>query len=906
MSREEDEDLGLAERVDEALERLRGGEAAGLSELVGASVPTPLLGLRGLAPPPSEPPPPAGVQVGRYRLLRELGRGGMGVVYEAEQEGLARTVALKFIRSGRLADEAEIRLLQREARALSKLLHPAIVRVLEAGVSDGCHYVAMERAEGVPLTGWLAKAPRSLHERLDLFAALCAALHHAHVRGVIHRDLKPANVLVDETGAPHVLDFGLARLVEGEECGEPSATLAGRFAGTLPWMSPEQVKGGDVDVRSDVYSLGLLLYRMLTGAAPYEVPSGSPLEGARVIAEQPPRRPRELDPTLPLDLEAIVLKALEKNPARRYAGAGDLAADVERFRRREPVTARVPSPIYRAALFARRRRGLVAAVAAMLVLAVASFAAVLAGLQAARDEARRTASVLQLLVDSWSQIDPRRAGGPNTAARELLAVFVRLVEGTSDLEIEARLQLTLGNAFVKYGLFAEADPHLVRALEIQRRLHTSDHEDLARAIRSLGFLRHAQERHEDALPLKREAVEMRLRLFGDAAHPDVLQSREELADLFLTQGNVEDAIGLYRRNVETLERAAGASPERRAEVLLVLAEAVDVAGRPAESLELKERALTCVEQASSVDPLVRARVVNRVVRHWVWVERFAQADALVRAALEELGPGDSHPLARSTLLDALATLEGLQDRPDPALTLRREQRRLLTLALGEDHLEVIDVLQAEARLLADSGRQEEAETLLQYASVRLARRSGSEHSHAASLLGTQAVCAIAAGQLERAEELLNDALERCGEDGKPAERVLLLAQSHALALAANDPARAKAAAERAFHEAATRLGERHSLTQQMLVRCGSASLDVGRFAEALERFEQVDDLAGYLGESLREDGIALHLGKARAHEALGRPAEARRLLERLLLLLPQEHPEGANIRRRLAALPLGE
>jgi tetratricopeptide (TPR) repeat protein len=299
---------------------------------------------------------------GKYRVLGVLGEGGMGTVFDAEQEQPHRRVALKTLRP-ELAAASVLWRFAREAEALGRLQHPGIAQIYEAGTVDGPTgpqpYFAMELVTGRSLTAHAA-ALASDRERVELAAAVCDAVHYAHQRGVIHRDLKPANILVDGAGQPKVLDFGVARLTDADVQGT-AATVAGEVIGTLQYMSPEQLTGDplDIDVRCDVYALGVILYEMLAGRRPYELVGRQMVEAVHLVLTQEPVSLGTLERRLRGDLETIVAKALEKEPARRYQSAAGLAADLRRHLGHEPITARPATVAYQLRKFARRNRALV-------------------------------------------------------------------------------------------------------------------------------------------------------------------------------------------------------------------------------------------------------------------------------------------------------------------------------------------------------------------------------------------------------------------------------------------------------------------------------------------------------------------------------------------------------------------
>ena len=323
---------------------------------------------------------PLPTAIGAYRPLRKLGEGGMGVVYEAEQDHPQRSVALKVVRGGPYVDERRIRLFEREIRTLARLKHANIAAIYEAGCTeDGQHFFAMELVRGVPLLRYTRNQQLSIRDTLELFAKICTAINYAHRRGVIHRDLKPSNILVDAAGEPHVLDFGLAKIVEddGDTSRDPSAMAGtGKFVGSLFWASPEQTSESPdgTDVRSDVYSLGVILFQLLTGEFPYHV-FGPTKEVLENILSAAPTKPRSLRREIDGETATIMLKCLAKEPERRYQTAGELAADIRRRLADEPIEAKRDSGWYLLRKSLQRYRwqaGAVGAVATMLVILAVS------------------------------------------------------------------------------------------------------------------------------------------------------------------------------------------------------------------------------------------------------------------------------------------------------------------------------------------------------------------------------------------------------------------------------------------------------------------------------------------------------------------------------------------------------
>jgi tRNA A-37 threonylcarbamoyl transferase component Bud32 len=472
---------------------------------------------------------------GGYELIEEIGRGGMGVVYRARQIGLDREVAVKTLRQGPFADASEVTRFRREAAAAASLRHPNIVAVHEVGRDGDTLYIVSDFVRGVTLADHLTASPFSVREAAELLAKIADALHHAHQKGVIHRDLKPANVLVSEmdgVAVPTVIDFGIARAIGDASTGAVALTAHGQFVGTPEYMSPEQATGAtDPDVHCDVYSLGVILYELLTGAPPFDFHKlgfSGLAEIQRVLREvDPPRlssrvpdatRKRKLEG----DLDWIVLKALEKDPARRYDSAVALAEDLERHLACLPVTARPPTIGYRFAKLARRRRGAMIAAAAIVLIAVAGTAGTIGALIRARRAereataaaamARREAAVSAAISTFFNQ-DLLHSASPRGGGREM-TVRAALERAAATLdgrfpdypEVEAALRLTLGRTFRQLGEADRAETQLRRAVEVGRQALTPGDLTTLQSLHELGLTLSDQGRHSDALRTFEELI----------------------------------------------------------------------------------------------------------------------------------------------------------------------------------------------------------------------------------------------------------------------------------------------------------------------------------------------------------------------------------------------------------------
>ena len=439
-----------------------------------------------------------GRRIGQYTIRGIIGEGGMGVVYEAEQESPRRTVALKVIRP-EFATPAALRRFRHEAQALGRLQHEGIARILEAGRAADTPFFAMELIRGMPVLEYAAARAPDTRGKLELVARIAEAVHHAHQKGVIHRDLKPANILVDESGRPKVLDFGIARVLEEAGPGATLQTSAGQLIGTVSSMSPEQAAGdpGAIDTRTDVYALGLILYELLAGRRPFDLSETTLQESLRVIREEEPARLGAVDRRFKGDIETIAAHALEKDRERRYQSAAELAADLRRAMAHEPIHARPATTVYQLRKFARRNRALVAgaasAVLALLVGLVGVTIALRHAIAAREDEARarRVAEAVNLYLndDLLSAVSPYEMG-KDVTMRQVLDDAAAHIAGRFDQEpvVEAEIRSTLGKTYWQLGELDRAEPQLVRALELRRMLPDTPGEELAESLTRLGHL----------------------------------------------------------------------------------------------------------------------------------------------------------------------------------------------------------------------------------------------------------------------------------------------------------------------------------------------------------------------------------------------------------------------------------
>jgi serine/threonine protein kinase/Flp pilus assembly protein TadD len=683
----------------------------------------------------------AGQTFGAYSLVRPLGAGGMGSVWLARRSDgrFEGTVAVKLL-SPALLGAAGASRFRREGTILARLKHPHIAQLIDAGVSEaGQPYLVLEYVEGEPIDRWCNEQGLDVRSRVRLFLDVLDAVAHAHSSLVVHRDLKPSNVMVSKEGRVKLLDFGIAKLLAGDEAGHSALTQLTRDAGrvfTPAFAAPEQVTGESVTTATDIYALGALLYLLLAGRHPTGKPGGSPVDLLRGILETEPGRlsdgvhdPR-LRRELQGDLEIIVAKALKKNPAERYASATALAEDLRRYLAEEPILARPDSLIYRTRKFARRHaRSLAAAALALFVLAavVAFYGVRLAGERdRVREEARKAKQVSGFLSDLLSQADPYVAGHGEPTVRSLLDAGT--AKAWKDLaphpELQREMLALLGRIYVRRGAYEQAKPLLEQAVALGRRTLGPSRE-LAQSLNDLGVAHGERAELDAARTALEEALALRRRLLGEE-HPDVAISHSELGRTLFDQGHLEEAEAHFRSALAIRRKVLGPADHETATSMSDLGHLLRRKGDQTGAEAMFRGALEVTRKASGPQHPDVATALGNLAQsidergdHEAAEAMLREALALGRASLGPEHPGNAQRMAKlACVLRARGKLAEAAATSEEALAISRP-------ALGLDHPAVARQEVGLARIYLDQDRPDAAEPLLRHA-LAVQQRSPAE------------------------------------------------------------------------------------------------------------------------------------------------------------------------------------
>ncbi|MBI5850880.1 MAG: serine/threonine protein kinase [Planctomycetes bacterium] len=900
--------------------------------------------------------------IDRYKLLQEIGAGGMGTVWMAEQkEPVVRKVALKIIKLGMDTRDVVTRF-EAERQALALMDHPGIAKVLDGGsTASGRPFFVMELVRGVPITQYCDEAKAGLRERLELFAKVCEAIQHAHHKGIIHRDVKPSNVLItlhDGTPLPKVIDFGIAKATSAELTQKTMFTQYAQMVGTPEYMAPEQaaMSALDVDTRADVYSLGVLLYELLTGTKPFEmteVLEKGYQELLRTIREDDPAKPstrvstlgeqgttiaarrhvdvEKLKRHLRGDLDWIVMKALEKDRTRRYETANGMALDVRRYLQGDAVLAAPPSAVYRLRKFVTRRKGLVAAVAGIALVVLLGAIGTGIGWYEARlanhdlgvaidqkDEQRKLAEAAKAraeTAETAARADAERARLAEAAATQRAAELQQVSEFQSkqlaDLDVERMgvgLRLSLFDAVPKE-----------RRAELETAIETVNFTSLALALLEQNLFQRTLDaigvqfadqplveanllqamastlRSLDSLQLAETAQARALDLFLEQLGPDspiVAGSRLEASHLEMTKGQVTEC-GLLREEVlRAYDRANAGDSRERCSALVALASVRDLQSRHAEAEALLREADLAQQRLGITETEAGLSCKAELGRVLTSLGRPKEGEPYLRAALEV---AQKLGLARlgNTVRSELANNLLRQDRLEEFGSVSKEAMEISRRLLGDEHSETQTAISTYCVLLDDAGRAAEAEPLLRDSVSQMRARLGDAHYLTLGAILNLCRLLCRKGDLEEARRLMQSA--------ETAMRVL--GEDHALtvraelllaelAFAAGDAATVESKMRRVVERMTTVMGPSHPLTIEALSYLSGSLGTQGKFSEELPVLDRAIEAAKQTLGGEHLYTLTLTRNRGVALFHLDRFAEAAPILEAVVPLWRRRFGDG--------------
>ncbi|MFP5229103.1 MAG: tetratricopeptide repeat protein [Acidobacteriota bacterium] len=728
---------------------------------------------------PAAPQTPA--SIGRYRILRLLGEGGMGAVYEAEQDQPRRLVALKVIRAGWASPEL-IRRFEQESQALGRLQHPGIAQIYEAGSAEtpfGVQpYFAMELIDGKPLVEYAGEHKLNLRQRLELMTAVCDAVEHAHQRGILHRDLKPANILVGEDGQPKILDFGLARVTDSDAQATRQTDM-GQLLGTLAYMSPEQVLADPLalDTRSDVYALGVILYELLAHKMPYAL-SNLLHEAVETIRLAEPQKLSSADRAYRGDIETIVGKALEKDKERRYSSAAALADDIRRYLRDEPIVARPPSTVYQLTKFARRNRALVTGVAAVfMVLVLGVIGSTWEAVQSRRAqkeaeqqtaEAQRQSTIahavsafLQNDLLGQASVFNQSKPDPNISVRTVLDRAAARIGGkfNGQPEVEAAIRGTIGATYFTMALLPQAQQQLERALALSSRAEGRDNPLTLAIMTNLGAVYLQLGKYADAERLLSQAAEPDRVGLGKQRRPR-LAAMDALGMTYAIEGKNAASEALLRRTLELSQRLAGAESKRTLQVMQDLASVYSQDGKAVQAEPLDERELEIDRRTRGPQNAQVFQDMYSLASIYLEEGKFSQAEALDRQVLESwsrvLGPENPDTVHAMMALSDVYLSEGKYAQ---AGDLQRQAGKILRRVRGPEHPDTLLVTAGLGDTYRHEGKYRQSEALLIPTLDTERRVLGPANPITAETLNYLSLDYVAQSKYAQAEDLYRNSLE---------------------------------------------------------------------------------------------------------------------------------------------------
>jgi tetratricopeptide (TPR) repeat protein len=712
---------------------------------------------------------------GGCKIIRQLGSGAMGVVWEAEQQEPKRRVAIKVLASG-LPSSTLLRRFRGESDALALLRHPGIAQVYDSGVDfamgRSTPYIIMELVEGKPLTEFAKQAKLGIQDRLTLAALVCDAVEHAHQRGVIHRDLKPSNILVDESGQPRVLDFGISHITDAD-IESTRVTEVGQLLGTIAYMSPEQAGGTpeNVDTRSDVYGLGVVIYELLAGRLPHETSTVSLLEAVRTIQEESPDKLSRADTKFRGDIETIVAKAIQKEKNDRYQSAGELAEDIRRHLQNQPIVAHPPSAVYQAKKFVRRHKGLVTSMVLVLVSLVAGLIATSAALrresvhrgvaeqalahtESALTQAEVSASFLESMLLS---VTPSEAAGRDT---ELMTMVLDRAAEEVDTELAdqplilARMHVVIGRAYGRLNEFATSVEHLEVAREIYAAHHEEAHPDRLNATYHLCATHRYAGENERGAALMDETLAVFERFGGDPhVHASHLTERASLA---IELGEFTDALSYSERAVRML--GDDADHEIGIGSLMIRGNARRRAGQFEGALDDYNRVLVVLDRNPDDNHSLRVNLLTSFAVIRRQLGDLEEAELLFREAIQyrlELDSRTNRALA--VLYMNLGRVLMSLERFEEAEKYVRISSQMHDELFGDTHFGTAIGIATLADILVKQKKHNESLVLYDQALIVFENTLGLDHPHIVTLLTSRCSALLSVNRFEDAAESMRRA-----------------------------------------------------------------------------------------------------------------------------------------------------
>jgi serine/threonine protein kinase/tetratricopeptide (TPR) repeat protein len=717
-------------------------------------------------------------KIGNYRVIRLLGEGGMGAVYEAEQDQPRRKVAIKVLKTAFASPEL-VRRFEREFQTLGRLHHPGIGEIYEAGTADAGFgtqpFFAMEIVYGLPLVAYANTEKLNTRQRLALMIKICEAVEHAHQRGIIHRDLKPANILVNDLGQPKILDFGLARVTDGD-MQMTRQTDMGQLVGTLAYMSPEQVTADPhaLDTRSDVYALGVILYELLAGKLPYDV-SRHMTEIVKTIQQVDPAKLSSVNRAYRGDIETIVAKALEKDKSRRYGSAAELAADIRRYLDDLPIAAQPPSATYQLQKFTRRNKALV--VGAGVVLATLVVGVVISTWQAVRarraerravSEAATAQAVADFLQkDLLSQASADVQASPNTRPDPDIKVRTALDRAAERIggkfakqpEVEASIRDTIGQTYLDLGLFPEARKQYERALELQREALGPENPATLKTIGFLAQIEEQQSQFTDAEALLVKNLEVERRILGPE-NPDTLFTLRHLGSVYWSEGKYAQAEAIDKQALDILRRLFGPESAELIPVLNNISLTYRAEGKLKQAEQTNVQTVEIARRVHGPEHPDALMAINNLANVYKQQLKYPEAEALYSQNFETykrvLGP--EHP----DTLRAMGNVAGIyqaENKFPQAEAMYRQVVVLRSRVLGPDRQGTLYSMQGLADTLFAEGKYAQSEALEKRLIEARSRVLGPEHPDTVYSIVNLGSAYFWQGKFAQAEPLYNQALE---------------------------------------------------------------------------------------------------------------------------------------------------